>query len=80
VNPSCIGEFHLINRCIVMMLPILYMLLLNLLNIYVFIVLEQRMSFMKGWYSVTEMSCYVMLLYVYLDGLDPSQVIPKSLE
>ena len=56
------------------------MLLLNLLNIYVFIVLEQRMSFMKCLYSVTEMFCYVMLLYVYLDGLDPSQVIPKSLE
>jgi len=63
-----------------MMLPILYMLLLNLLNIYVFIVLEQRMSFMKCWYSVTEMFCYVMLLYVYLDSLDPSQVILKSLE
>ena len=56
------------------------MFLLNLLNIYVFIVLEQRMSFMKCWYSVTEMFCYVMLLYVYLDGLDPSQVILKSLE
>ena len=45
------------------------MLLLNLLNIYVFIVLEQRMSFMKCLYSVTEMFCYVMLLYVYLETL-----------
>jgi len=27
------------------------------------------MSFMKCWYSVTEMCYYVMLLYVYLETL-----------